>query len=163
MTALLVHNAHVKVAVVPTLLLIAFLGGCRTTPPLPPVDLQASGWSVRQGQAVWTAARGEDGVAGELLLASQTDGACFVQFAKPPFTLATARSEAGGWSVELLSARRHFGGHGQAPAQFVWFALANALRKQPADGAWHFAARGPEGWCLTNAVTSETLEGYFAP
>ena len=131
--------------------------------PWPPVDTTQPGWRVLNGQAVWTAARGGEGVAGELLLASRTDGACFVQFAKPPFTLATARAEAGVWSVELLSARRHFRGHGPAPAHFVWFALADALRGQPAGGAWHFEAHGAGGWSLTNAVTGEALEGYFSP
>lgn len=139
------------------------LAACRTLPALPPVDTTQPGWQVRHGQAVWTAAQGERGVAGELLLANKSDGACFVQFAKPPFTLATARAEAGRWSVELMSARRRSGGHGSPPTQLVWFTLADAIREQPIGGDWRFEARGADGWCLTNAATGEALEGYFAP
>ena len=132
-------------------------------PPLPPADLQAPGWSVRQGQAVWTSAKGKDDVAGEILLATRARGECFVQFAKPPFTLATARAEAGGWSVELASARRQFCGRGPGPVRFVWFALAEACCGRVVGGGWSFEARRGTGWCLTNALTGEMLEGYLTP
>jgi hypothetical protein len=148
------------------LVLVAALCGCRTAPSLPPVNLQAPGWTVRQGQAVWTAKRSEEGVAGELLLATRTDGACFVQFAKPPFTLATARSEAGVWAVELASAQRRLGGRGPAPARIVWFALVEERGGTDQDARptpWRFRALDGERWQLENPGTGESLEGYFAP
>ena len=132
-------------------------------PPLPPADLGAPGWSVRQGQAVWISARGKEGIAGEILLATRASGECFVQFAKPPFTLATARAEAGVWSVALASARRQFSGRDRGPVRFVWFALAEEVRGCRAGGGWSFEARNGTKWCLTNAFTGEVLEGYFGP
>ncbi len=138
------------------------LTGCRTVPPLPPADLQA-GWSLRHGQAVWTRSRTEQGVAGEILLATRADRDCFVQFAKPPFTLATARAEAGLWLVESAAARRRSKGRGVAPPRVVWFALAEEVRGRPAGCGWHFEARGGAGWRLTNVATGEGLEGFLGP
>ena len=173
-------SAFAPIAV--SFLLLVLLCGCHSAPKLPPVNLQSAGWTVRQGQAVWTAKRGEEGVAGELLLATRADGACFVQFSKPPFTLATARAEAGGWAVELQSGHRAFGGQGKGPTQFIWFALVEALnvgqasRLSPSSTAneigdrrdacptpWQFDALDGERWQLTNRVTGERLEGYLSP
>ncbi len=152
-----------KRALIPILLLAVLLPGCRTTPALPPVNLRAAGWMVRQGQAVWTSARGAAGVAGELVVAIGADGACFVQFAKPPFTLVTARSQAGAWTLELPQTRRHYHGRGGLPARFVWFALADAVADRLPVGDWEFEEDGPTDWRLTNARTGETLAGYFTP
>lgn len=146
------------------LLLAALLGtGCRTRAPLPAVDLQGVGWSVRQGQAVWTAAPGESGVAGELLVACRPDGGRYVQFAKPPFTIVTAQAQAEVWTVEMPQTRRRFDGPGRAPLQFVWFALAQAVAGEAPGVGWQFTLLGADGWRLANATTGETLEGYFAP
>lgn len=139
------------------------LAGCRTVPSLPAVDLQAPGWEVRQGQAVWAATPEAEGVAGELFVATRADGACWVQFAKPPFTLATAHAEAGAWAVEPAASRRRLRGRGPAPQRWVWFALAAAVRAEPAGGDWRFHRSDPAHWGLTNAVTGESLAGYLTP
>ncbi len=138
------------------------LTGCHTVPPLPPADLLA-GWSVRHGQAVWTRSQTERGVAGEILLATRADHDCFVQFAKPPFTLSTARAEAGLWAVESAALRRRSRGCGVAPPRVVWFALAEEVRGRPAGCGWRFEGRSGAGWLLTNVVTGEGLEGFLAP
>lgn len=143
--------------------LCAFLtGGCRTVPPLPAADLEA-GWLLRHGQAVWTRSQTERGVAGEILLATRADRDCFVQFAKPPFTLATARAEAGLWSVESAASRRRSKGRGVVPPRVVWFALAEEVRGRPAGCGWRFEGRSGAEWRLTNAITGEGLEGFLAP
>jgi len=118
---------------------------------------------VQQGQAVWTSARGAPGVAGELLVARGPDGTCFIQFAKPPFTLVTARSQGGAWVLELHQTRRHFRGTGQPPARFVWFALAEAVAGRTPGRGWQLARPGPAAWCLANPATGEVLEGYLTP
>lgn len=149
----------------PRLLVLAtaLAGGCRTVPDLGTVDLQGPGWRVREGQGVWTKAAGDAAVAGEVLVATRPDGACFVQFAKPPFTLATARREAGGWRLELAPPGRGTGGVGPAPGGIVWFALADAVRGQAVGSGWRFEPREDSGWCLTNTATGEGVEGFLAP
>jgi len=102
-------------------------------------------------------------VAGEILLATRADRDCFVQFAKPPFTLATARAEAGLWSVESAASRRRSKGCGVAPPRVVWFALAEEIRGRPAGRGWRFEGRTGAGWRLTNVATGEGLEGFLAP
>jgi len=139
------------------------LAGCRSTTPLPPMDLTKPGWTVREGQAVWAAARGEPGIAGELLVALRADGACFVQFAKPPFTLVTARAEFGAWSVHQPQRRRQAGGRGRAPDQWVWFALVESMTGTTPGSGWRWEARAAGAWRLANPATGETLEGYLTP
>jgi hypothetical protein len=145
-------------------LLAALLGaGCRTPAPLPPVDLQRPGWTLRQGQAVWTPAGGKPGVAGELLAAHRGEEACFVQFSKPPFTLASAQAQAGAWAVSLPLLRRRQQGQGPPPARCVWFALIEATAGRKLSADWRFESRGAGGWLLENVRSGETLEGYFEP
>ncbi len=43
--------------VMPVLALLGVLG-CATVKPLPPINLKAPGWTVREGQAVWRLAHG---------------------------------------------------------------------------------------------------------
>ena len=152
---------HALLTLLP-LLLPLLLAGCRT-PPAPPLDLHGPGWLVRQGQAVWTAGEGEQGVAGELLVACGPGGACFVQFAKPPFTIVTAQAKAETWTVEMPQARRRFEGRSRAPAQFVWFALAEAISGETLGAGWQFKRAEADGWRLANPATGESLEGYFTP
>lgn len=140
-----------------------FLSGCRIASPLPQTDLAAPGWSVRQGQAVWTASKGKEGVAGEILLATGGSNECFVQFTKPPFTLVTAQANGEGWSVELASERRLSRGRGKLPARVAWFALVNGVSGRPVGAGWRFAVDSGTEWHLTNSFTGEVLEGYFVP
>jgi hypothetical protein len=141
------------------------LCGCRTTPP-PPVDLSQPSWTIRQGQAVWTVPgpkRSTEGVAGELLVATQTDGSCWVQFSKPPFNLVTAQYTPPLWNVDLQQGRRRYGGHDTPPARWIWFQLARALRDESLDAPWQFVREQGDAWRLINSATGERLEGYLAP
>ena len=70
--------------------LVLLLGvSCRTASPLPPADFSAPGWRVQQGQAVWKPTKTKPELAGELILATRTNGDFLVQFTKTPFTLAS--------------------------------------------------------------------------
>jgi hypothetical protein len=145
------------------LLLLLGLTACRTARPPAPVDLAEPGWTVQQGQAVWTAARGSEGVAGELLLATRADGSCWVQFSKPPFNLFTAQRVGPGWHIEFQQGHKRYGGPGQPPARFIWFQLAKAAAGQTLDAGWTFTRDSAEHWVLNHAGRGERLEGYFAP
>jgi hypothetical protein len=148
-----------------TLLLLAMVSGCRTV-PLPAVDLTQPAWTIRQGQAIWVSSgseRGEGGIAGELLIATQPDGSCWVQFSKPPFNLVTAQCTPSLWQVDLQQGRRRADGRGMPPARWIWFQLAMALQGKDLEVPWQFA-REPDGtWRLINSDTGEGLEGYVAP
>jgi hypothetical protein len=102
-------------------------------------------------------------VAGELLVATRAGETCFVQFAKPPFTLATAQREAEGWSLEIPSPGRRQSGRRPAPKEVVWFALVAALRGEPPGDGWAYEELPQGNWRLTHATSGEQVEGYLEP
>src|ERR1043166_4713848 len=87
--------------VLPFLALLVACGACRTVLPLPPANLSQPGWTVRQGQAIWRSARKAPEIAGELLLATRTDGEAFVQFTKTPFPLVIAQTSGSDWEIRF--------------------------------------------------------------
>jgi hypothetical protein len=140
--------------------LLMVVNGCLTAPPLPQANLSEPGWTVRQGQAVWTPRRKAPEIAGELLLATRTDGSAFVQFTKTPFPFAIAQTSPTGWQIEFPPQNRRFAAPGKPPARIVWFQLVNALVGKPIakSWAWH---NSETNWQLTNSSSGESLEGYF--
>lgn len=138
-------------------------GGCRSLVPLPPADLSAPGWRMREGQAVWKPSRGRPELAGELMFAARTNGDFFSQFAKPPFTLATAQITRRRWQIELGQPGRVWSGHGEPPARFVWFELGRILDRKDSSRNWRYTGDVGGAWRLENLRTGETLEGRFFP
>ena len=144
------------------LCLAALATGCRTSNPLPPADLSAPGWRLRHGQAVWKPTRSRPELAGELILATRANGDIFVQFAKPPFALATAQLANGHWQIEFGSNEHRWSGQAEPPSHFVWFQLPRALAGETLKN-WLFTLSGQDSWRLENIRTGETLEGGFFP
>jgi hypothetical protein len=145
------------------LLALALCVSCRTAPPLPPADLSAPGWRVQQGQALWKPTKDRPRLAGDLLLATNTDGSYFVQLTKTPFTLVTAESFAGRWQIEFGAGEHSWRGTGIPPERFAWFQLPRALLDGKTAGPWSFENVGANSWRLENPKTGETLEGGFFP
>jgi hypothetical protein len=143
--------------------LLLFCAGCRTTAPLAPADLSAPGWQVQSGQAVWHPPGNRPELAGDLLLATNADGSCFLQFSKVPFPLVTARISGDQWEIEFGANEHTWHGQGVPPERFAWFQLPGALRGASPAGAWHFVAPAGQSWRLENPRTGETLEGVFSP
>ncbi len=137
--------------------------GCRTLPPpLPAVNLKEQGWTVREGQAVWHLPRGESEIAGELLVATRTNGQTFVQFAKSPFPIVTAQTMDHRWQADFPPQGKHYAGRGTPPHRVIWFQLPRMLRNEapPKDWTWH---HDEKGWRLENRNAGESVEGYFNP
>jgi hypothetical protein len=155
--------AEARGVTIRALLLVLFTAtGCRTLPPLAPVNLSEPGWTVRQGQAVWQSGKERPEIAGELLVATKSNGEAFVQFTKTPFPLVIAQQVANHWQVQFPTQNKSYSGLGTPPSRLIWFPLAEALaRKLPTDKwSWHQDANG---WRLENRATKERLEGYFTP
>jgi hypothetical protein len=136
---------------------------CRTGPPLPPADFSSPGWKLRQGQALWKPSKSRPELAGDLLLATNANGDCVIQFSKIPFTLATAQVADGAWQIEFGAGRFLFRGRGPPPARFAWFQLPRALATTQPGRPWKFTRRADGSWRLENARTGEILEGVFFP
>jgi hypothetical protein len=137
--------------------------GCHTANPLPPADFSAPGWGVQYGQAVWKPAAGRPELAGDLLLATNVNGNCFLQFSKIPFPLATAQVSGDQWQIEFGADKYSWHGHGAPPNRFGWFQLPNALRDTDIGGDWRFTRIETNSWRRENSHTGETLEGEFFP
>ena len=146
------------------LLCLALIGlpNCATVPPLPPVNLQEPGWTVQEGQAVWRMKRKDPELAGEILLATHSDGRTFVQFSKSPFPLMIGQSTADTWQVEVPTQNKRYSGHGQPSGRLIWLWLPRVLSGQPPPKGWSWQNLENGGWNLENASTGELLEGYFA-
>ncbi len=150
------------VAVLAGLLLAAGLTACQAPSP-PRFDTNAPGWRIRQGQAVWRPAARADDIAGELVVAQHPDGRAFVEFAKPPVTLASAAQQPRTWQFALPLQRRAGHGRNPPPPTVLWFQLLNFLRGAPPADDWQGENFADGRWRLGNRRTGERLEGWLAP
>jgi hypothetical protein len=125
------------------------LAGCATAPMSGPAV--TDDWRVQTGQAIWTPKGAKAGIAGELMMATNSTGDFVVEFSKPPFTIASARRMGERWQADFPGEQKRFGGRGKGPERIIWLRLPEELRKvETRDGNWRIE-RG-----------TEKLEGYFA-
>jgi hypothetical protein len=126
-----------------------------------PVKLSDPGWTVRRGQAIWSRARGSDGIAGEILVATRADGRAFVQFSKDAFPMVAAQSGPNGWAAGYPLGNRRFSGHGKPPKRIIFLQLPPVLSGLPPSKNWSWEAIGRGGWRLENKSLGESLEVYW--
>src|ERR1041385_6131357 len=144
-------------------LALATLTGCHTVVPLPPANLGEPGWQIRQGQAVWQPNRTAPEIAGELLVATHTNGNVFVQFTKNPFPLVIAQTAPDAWRIEFVQANQTYAGHDQPPARLVWFQISHFIKNEPLATDYQATNTDAQRWRLVNKSTGEALEAYFNP
>jgi hypothetical protein len=138
----------------------AVFAGCATMKPLPPTNLKEPGWTVREGQAVWKRGANSPEIAGEILVATRSDGRAFVQFSKNPFPLLIAQSTRKGWQVETPTDNKFHSGHGKPPARLIFLYIPRLLEGDPAPKGWTYEKVG-DGYKLENHHNGESLEVYF--
>src|SRR5262245_37421976 len=148
-----------RVRRIPPLCLLAFLGaaGCRTAPPLAPVNLKEPGWTMHEGQAVWRPNRAAPEMAGEILVATHPNGGAFVLFTKAPFPFVIARTEANTWEIEMPTRNIRYSGRGQPPARVLWLQLPRVLTGASPPKGWSWQAPRDRHWRLENVSTGEFL------
>jgi hypothetical protein len=141
--------------------IFAMLGfaGCATA-PLPPLQSMenVADWKILQGQAVWRP-KGGDGIAGELLVATNLVGDFVVEFNKTPISIAHAERAGDRWDVKFPAQKKEYSGRGAGPSRVVWLRLAPALAGR--DSKWQLTTNST-GWQISNG-RGETLEGFLAP
>lgn len=137
-------------------------GGCRTaTTSL--FTASGPGWRVQQGQALWRPRRRFPELGGDLVMASDENGRCLIQFAKTPMSLVTAQTTRTNWLIQFPAGNMSFTGRGQPSSRFAWLFLPAALAGEPLPARMHFKAKPDGGWRLENVRSGETLEGFLAP
>jgi len=143
-------------------LLLPALTGCSTlSHPLPPVNLSEPGWTVREGQAVWTLPQGQKDIAGEVILATGPADKAFVQFSKSPFTLVVGQLDSKHWQVEFPPQNKHYAGPGTPPKRLIWLYLPRVLAGQSPPRGWIWS-ESDGNWRLQNPANGEAIEGFFA-
>jgi hypothetical protein len=139
-----------------------FSSGCQTaTRSL--FTATGPGWHVQEGQALWRAGREYPELGGDLVLASDADGRCLIQFAKTPMTLVSIQTTRTNWLLQFPPQRMEFSGRGPGPTRFAWLYLHTALAGEPLPSPLRFERKPDGGWRLENTRSGETLEGFLAP
>jgi len=152
-----------KLAIPAVLLSVSLLGlpACRTA-PLPRINLQEPGWTIREGQAVWKRNREAPEIAGELLVAT-APGRTFVQFSKTPFPMVVGQSTTNKWQVEIPTQGKRYSAPGKPPARLIWLYLPGMLAGQAPPKRWSFQQLSSDRWRVENEKTGESIEGYLEP
>jgi hypothetical protein len=126
----------------------------------PSFDLSQPGWRVWNGQAVWQPGKSLPELAGDVMVAVNTNGSAFVQFSKTlPF--ATARLDGRRWQIEFPAGNRLYSGRYPLPAHFAWLQLPALVEGMPASKAWTEQGRLNQ-WQIANHRAGETLRGYLS-
>lgn len=148
---------------VPRTLLVLGLTGCQTMGRIKAIDLSEPGWGVRQGQAVWQMPGKRPELAGDLLLAINSDGRCFLEFSKMPLPMVRANCTEKRWEIEFPPRKLFFAGGGLPPKRFAWLHVCYGLTGKPVRAPWRFERREDGTWRLDNTRSKEAMEGYLQP
>jgi hypothetical protein len=140
-----------------------FSAGCRTTTETSLFTATGSGWHVQEGQAPWRPGHGYPEIGGDLVMVSNEDGRCAIEFAKTPMSLVSAQTTRTNWLIQFPAGRMVFSGHGKPPVRFGWLYLHTALAGGPLPQSLHFERKPDGGWRLENIRSGETMEGFLAP
>jgi hypothetical protein len=126
----------------------------------PSADLAKPGWRIWNGQAVWQPRKSVPELAGEVMVAVNTNGFAVVQFSKAiPF--ATARLDGRRWQIDFPAGNRLFSGHYPLPSHFALLQLPALAEGVPLSKRWNESGK-LDGWKIVNAGASETLRGYLS-
>jgi hypothetical protein len=133
------------------------LGGCASAPLAPP-EMTAD-WKIHQGQATWKPRPGP-GISGELLVATNSTGDFFIEFSKPPITIANAQRSGKRWHFEFPGAQKSYSGRGAGPGRVIWLHVVPALAGR--EKGWALSTNANGNWRLENR-RGESLEGFLSP
>lgn len=136
--------------------------GCRSLPPLEPVDLHQDGWTVRTGEGVWRGNRSSPEISGEILIAHRTNGDEFVAYTKTPFAMVMAQQQADAWQIESPARHKRHTGRGKAPHSIIWLQLPEVAQgKEPGPG-WTLKRESDSRWRLEHDSDGESVEVFLS-
>ena len=141
-------------------LALFFLLGCRTVPPLPPVNLTETAWTVRRGQAIWKTKADAPELAGDFLIGIREDGQLFAQFTKTPFPMVVAQATTNQWQLELPMQNKRYSGKHKPPARLIWLQLPAVLAGRSPPKGWSWQGLDSKVSRLENKRTGEFVEIY---
>src|SRR5579859_6110050 len=126
------------------------VSGCATLrKPLPAVNVQAPGWVVHQGQAVWKLPDSKQDIAGDVTVALGPEGSSFVQFSKTPFPLVIGQTSGNRWQMEFPAQNKRYNGSGAPPKRAMWLYLPRAIEGKTLPQHWTWSSTNGN-WRLAN-------------
>lgn len=138
-------------------------GGCLTSLDQTLFSATGSGWTVRQGQAIWRPGLNYPELAGEIVLAQNPDGRRSLQFTKTLLPVVLAQTTKSKWLIQFPPQRLGFTGRGAPPQRFTWLQLAAALDGESLPKDCLFTRSPDGGWRLENRRTGEFVRGFLSP
>jgi hypothetical protein len=145
------------------LALVVIFAGCRTPGGAPLFTTGGPGWHIQEGQALWCPRRGFPELGGDIVMASNENGCCMIQFAKTPLTLLVAQTTRTNWMLEFPGNRMRFAGRHAPSKRFAWLYLPTALEGKPLPPGFSFLRKPDGGWRLESSRSGESLEGFLSP
>lgn len=137
------------------------LCGCQTPKSL--FAVSGPGWRVQQGQALWRPRADAPEFGGDLVMARDDDGRCWIQFDKTPMEILSAQVTSNRWLIKFPQRKMSFSGRPPVSWRFTWLYLPAALDREPLPQFIRFTPTPGGGWRLANSRTGETVEGFLAP
>ena len=146
------------------LALLVLGAGCASVSSVTPdVDLEAPGWEVRTGQALWKRRGGQPALAGEVIVARHENGDVLVSFSKPPVPIFTARITGREWRIDFVDRGRSLSGKGHGPKRFVWLRLPELLKGAAPPRGWRFERAAEDEWTLSHEKSGERIRLVLDP
>ena len=142
------------------LISLLVLGGCVSPGGPPAVALDAPGWTVRQGQALWRSEAKKPEIAGDIILSTHPAGGSSIQFLKT-LPILSARVWPGGWEFHYIPENERHSGGGNPPKRVVWLQLLRALEGREVADRWTVARPSDRYIVLENPNSGERLEVQF--
>jgi hypothetical protein len=110
---------------------------------------------------VWQPRKSIPELAGDVMVAINTNGNAIVQFSKTlPF--ATARLDGQRWQIEFPAGSRLYSGHYPLPSHFAWLQLPALAEEMQVSRPW-MEEGTLDHWQIVNRGAGETLRGYLNP
>ena len=131
--------------------------GCKTV-SFPPVSLDAAGWTTITGQAIWKPNFAAPELAGEVLIATNSNGQTFIQFTKTPFPFVVAQRNTTGWQLEIPAQNKKYAAPGRPPARLIWLHIPTALSSGAVPDGWKLNRSAFNHWTFAQRNSGETVE-----
>ena len=102
-------------------------------------------------------------MAGDLEIATNTDGRTFLQFTKSPLPIVSAWIFPDRWRLQFGPQGRAIGGKGTPAPRWGWAHLPSVASDATPPVGWKWEKQSGGRWRFSNAGTGEVMEGWLDP
>lgn len=121
------------------------------------MDLEAPGWNIRTGQAVWNTKSNKKPVIGDIVLAQHESGDAWINFSKSSLPVFSAQVSDNRWWIDMVVQNKQWSGRGKPPRRFAWFKVIDTVFKNQIPKDWSVVKPSAEEWLISNQRTDESI------